>query len=126
MADIDVVVKPSIINFIGVPVDDDFSAVFTVTQTVNGVTTPLDLTGAQVQTNIVASLALAQPPSLLLMTSTPSVGLTDGKVTVSATAAQLNALGIGAKYYAMRVRKNAFDRTAFMGVFQLIATPVWN
>lgn len=117
MAEITVNLSPQVVNYVGIPYGDDFSSTLNVTETIAGVPTPFDWTGATVSAHIVASLKSKDEPSLLSMTDAQGAG---GALTISATKLQLAVLGVGSWYHNIEITKGGMTRTYFCGVFQIV------
>lgn len=120
MADIDIKLEPQTINFLGIPYDDDFRQQLNLTETVNGVATPYDWTGATVLAECTENLRTVSPPTKFAFTTDIS---TNGVLIIEKMASDLNAFGAGSWYYSIRITKDGYTRTYFKGIFQRIASP---
>ena len=119
MTDINVNLSPQVINFLGIPFDDDFETSLTVYEVINDVKTEFDWTGATVLAEAVDNL-LTPSPTLKFAFET---FLEDGGVLrFRKLSADLNTHGVGSWYYSIRITKNSLTRTYFRGIFQRVAT----
>jgi hypothetical protein len=123
MADIDIKLEPQVINFLGIPYDDDFRQQLNITETINDVVTPYDWTGATVLAECVDNLRTPNPAMKFAFTTDIAV---NGRLIIEKMSADLNGFGAGSWYYSIRITKGGYTRTYFRGIFQRIATPTWD